>query len=164
MQKASSDSQKFIVPTVEWPDTIQELDEQIKKDPRDARLWFERGLKLGDARLMHDAITSFSRAIALDPFNGIYYRWRGHRHLNINQIAEACAETNTLMEINSRHGHLTEEEIAIAAEVPDVKFILSSDAHVPDAVGNCRAGLDRALAAGLDPRRIVNIRKKDGKG
>ncbi|MBQ6595844.1 MAG: hypothetical protein IJH78_09325 [Clostridia bacterium] len=92
MQKASSDSQKFTAPTVDWPETIAELDAQIAKDPRDARLWFERGLKLGDARLMHDAIMSFSRAIALDPFNGIYYRWRGHRHLNINQISEACAD------------------------------------------------------------------------
>ena len=92
MQRASSDSQKLTVLTKEWHEKVVALDAQIEKDPHDARLWFERGLALGDARLMHDGITSFSRAIALDPFNGIYYRWRGHRHLNINQIAEACAD------------------------------------------------------------------------
>ena len=44
--------------------------------------------------------------------------------------------------------------------VPTVKFILSSDAHVPEKVGDCRVGLERALRAGLNPDRIVNIRRK----
>ncbi len=78
---------------------------------------------------------------------------------DIRAIAEVCAETNTLMEINCRHDHLTEEEIRIAAEVPGTMFILSSDAHVPEAVGVCDAGIRRALSAGLDPERIVNIRR-----
>jgi pyruvate/2-oxoglutarate dehydrogenase complex dihydrolipoamide dehydrogenase (E3) component len=51
------------------------------------------------------------------------------------------------------------EEIRIAAEVPGTMFILSSDAHVPEAVGVCDAGIRRALSAGLDPERIVNIRR-----
>ena len=79
---------------------------------------------------------------------------------DIRAIAEVCAETNTLMEINCRHDHLTRDEIAEAMEVEDVKFILSSDAHVPEAVGECEAGLVRALKAGLDPSRIVNVVKK----
>ena len=80
---------------------------------------------------------------------------------DILRIAEVCAETNTLMEINCRHDHLTEEEIKIAMSVPTVKFILSSDAHVPDKVGECKEGLARAMRAGLNPERIVNIRKKE---
>lgn len=79
---------------------------------------------------------------------------------DIEQIAQVCAETDTLMEINCRHGHLTTEEIEIAAKIPDVKFIISSDAHTPDAVGTFKPGLQRALDAGLDISRIVNIRKK----
>ena len=54
---------------------------------------------------------------------------------------------------------LTEEEIRIAARY-DVKFIIGSDAHVPQAVGTFQGSLARALAAGLDPDRIVNIEKK----
>lgn len=76
---------------------------------------------------------------------------------DIGKIAQVCAETDTLMEINCRHDHLTEEEIRIAMEVPDLKFILSSDAHTPEAVGKCQEGLRRAFDAGLDPSRIVNI-------
>ena len=79
---------------------------------------------------------------------------------DIKAIARACAETNTLMEINGRHGHLTEDEIREAMEVEGVEFILSSDAHVPEAVGRCEVALKRAIDAGLDPSRIVNIAKK----
>lgn len=79
---------------------------------------------------------------------------------DIKAIAEVCAETDTLMEINTWHGHLTEEEIREAAEINDVKFIISSDAHSPERVGDFREGVIRAAKAGLDLSRIVNIREK----
>lgn len=79
---------------------------------------------------------------------------------DIEDIAKACADTGTLMEINMKHHHLTVEEIRIAAKY-DVKFIIGSDAHVPEAVGEYKASLARALEAGLDPARIVNIEKKE---
>ena len=60
------------------------------------------------------------------------------------------------MEINTRHCHLTEEEIRIAAKA-DVKFVVSSDAHSPNRVGDFKSGVERALRAGLDPERIVNV-------
>ena len=41
-----------------------------------------------------------------------------------------------------------------------MKFILSSDAHTPDRVGDVREGIIRALKAGLDLSRIVNIKEK----
>ena len=64
---------------------------------------------------------------------------------DIRAIAEVCAETDTLMEIK------------IAAQVEDVKFIISSDAHTPDRVGDYKEGIERAAEAGLDLKRIVNI-------
>lgn len=78
---------------------------------------------------------------------------------DIKAIAEVCVETDTLMEINTWHGHMTEEEIKIAAEVEDVQFIISSDAHTPDRIGDFKDGVDRAARAGLDLSRIVNIQK-----
>lgn len=75
---------------------------------------------------------------------------------DIHDIAAACADTGTLIEINAKHKHLTEEEIKIAAGF-DVKFVIGSDAHVPENVGNFKEPLIRALRAGLDPERIVNI-------
>ena len=82
---------------------------------------------------------------------------------DIRAIAEVCVETDTLMEINTWHGHMTEEEIKIAAEVEGVQFIISSDAHTPDRVGDFKDGVERAIRAGLDLNRIVNIRKKESK-
>jgi len=78
---------------------------------------------------------------------------------DISEIAKACAKTGTLMEISTWHSHLTVEEIKIAKR-EDVKFIISSDAHTPDRVGSFEGGLERALEAGLDIDRIVNIEEK----
>ena len=76
----------------------------------------------------------------------------------IEDIAKACADTGTFLEINMKHEHLTIPEIQAAMKY-DVKFIIGSDAHVPQAVGTFRGSLARALEAGLDPERIVNIVK-----
>ena len=80
---------------------------------------------------------------------------------DIDEIARACEDTGTLMEINVKHPHLSVEEIKTAMK-HDVKFIISSDAHVPENVGTFEPQLLRALQAGLDPERIVNIRLRQG--
>ncbi|MBR2547872.1 MAG: PHP domain-containing protein [Eubacterium sp.] len=79
--------------------------------------------------------------------------------VDIREVAKVCAETDTWMEINTWHMHLTIEEIRIAMQ-EDVKFVISSDAHTPNRVGSYLKGLERALKAGLDPDRIVNIARK----
>lgn len=78
---------------------------------------------------------------------------------DIRALCNACEDTNTLMEISTRHTHLNIDEIKIAAKF-DVKFAVSSDAHTPDKVGNYIEGVRRALEAGIDIDRIVNIEKR----
>jgi len=78
---------------------------------------------------------------------------------DIPTIARACEDTGTLMEINAKHPHLSEDEIKQAMKF-DVKFIISSDAHVPENVGMFEPQLERALSAGLEPERIVNVKLK----
>lgn len=78
--------------------------------------------------------------------------------VDMKEVARACAQTQTLMEINSRHQHLTVEEIRTAMK-EDVLFIIDSDAHTPAAVGSYENGLQRAVDAGLDFSRIVNIER-----
>ena len=92
MMRASSESQKISELTKNFPPEVEAIDKELKENSQNAELWFKRGLALGNVRLMRDAIQSFSRAIALDPMCGIYYRWRGHRHLNVAEIPEACAD------------------------------------------------------------------------
>ena len=79
---------------------------------------------------------------------------------DIDAIAKACEQTDTIMEINSRHHGLTVEGIKTAMEY-DVKFILSSDAHTPGAVGNVETAWKRAVEAGLQPSRIINLREEE---
>lgn len=76
-------------------------------------------------------------------------------------VAHACADTDTWMEISNFHSNLTQEEIRIAAG-SGAQFVISSDAHSPGRIGSFQKGLARALAAGLDPERIVNIRCRQG--
>lgn len=78
---------------------------------------------------------------------------------DILELARACEKRGTLMEISTWHDHMTVEEIRQAAVSSDVKFIISSDAHHPLRVGDFQGGLDRAMEAGLDLERIVNIQK-----
>ena len=78
---------------------------------------------------------------------------------DIDAIASACRGTETLLEINNRHGCLTVEGIKQAMRY-DVKFIASSDAHTPEDVGASDEALRRAKEAGLDPSRIINLRKE----
>jgi putative hydrolase len=75
---------------------------------------------------------------------------------DIDRIAYACARTKTLIEICGTHPFLTVEGIREAAR-HDVKFVIGSDAHRPEDVGMFEPQLERALEAGLDVRRIVNI-------
>ena len=77
---------------------------------------------------------------------------------DIDAIAKACEQKGTVMEINSRHSGLTVEGIKTAMKY-DVRFILSSDAHRAEAVGNVENAWNRVLEAGLDPQRIINYRR-----
>lgn len=116
--------------------------------------WHEEELRKSNTQMVIDALKKNDIAILTHPGD------KGP--FDIKAIAETCAETDTLMEINTWHGHMTEEEIKIAAQVEDVKFIISSDAHTPDRIGDFESGLERAIKAGLDIRRIVNIRERAG--
>lgn len=78
--------------------------------------------------------------------------------VDMDAVAKACAEEGVLMEISTHHSHLTVEEIKIASKY-DVSFVISSDAHNPERVGDFEGGIKRALEAGLDMERIVNIKR-----
>ena len=78
---------------------------------------------------------------------------------DIPAIAKTCEEYGTWMEINNRHGCLTVEGIRQAAKF-DVSFTIGSDAHVPGDVGRSEQALSRAVEAGLDLSRIVNLRQE----
>lgn len=76
--------------------------------------------------------------------------------LDIKTLAREAAKVGTALEINAKHGELSVESIRIAME-EEVEFMVNSDAHAPDDVGNVEASLHRVEEAGLSLERIKNI-------
>lgn len=75
---------------------------------------------------------------------------------DLDAICRACEETGTLLEINAKHKHLTVDEIRRAGEYA-VSFIVGSDAHKAKNVGTYVPTVLRAIEAGLNLERIVNV-------
>lgn len=80
----------------------------------------------------------------------------GH-HLEIEtaELARACAERDTAMEISARHRSMTVAFCRVAAR-EGARFVISSDAHRPDDVGRLDRGIAIARAAGLRPDQVIN--------
>lgn len=77
--------------------------------------------------------------------------------VNIIDVAHAAVETGTLMEINSHHKNLSLDQL-LAIKHIDVKYVIGSDSHIPENVGNFERAMERATAAQIDLDKIVNIR------
>lgn len=78
-------------------------------------------------------------------------------HLDIDtvELAKACALRDTALEINARHHEMTAEYCRAAAR-QGVNFVINSDAHKPEDVGNVDRGVSVARAAGLLPQQVLN--------
>lgn len=73
-------------------EAVRAVDRKLAEAPDNAALWMERGLRLADQQLMREAVEAFSKAISIDPFQGIYYRHRAHRYLSCWRFQDACAD------------------------------------------------------------------------
>jgi len=77
---------------------------------------------------------------------------------NTLSVAKAARDKGTYIELNSRRICFTAEEMeAMVAE--KVKFVLSSDAHIPQNVGECNLGLNFALKHKIPTELIANLDK-----
>lgn len=70
-------------------------------------------------------------------------------------IAQIAAKAGTAMEINSHASFMQAAHVKAAAKY-GVKFVIDSDAHRPEDVGNLENGLKIAMEAGLDSSQIIN--------
>lgn len=85
---------------------------------------------------------------------GLYYP------VDVEEVARACARTNTLFEINAGHSWPPVSWLKRAART-GTEFVLSSDAHRPEFVGDVARAQSLANRAGIDPARIVNLEPND---
>jgi len=81
----------------------------------------------------------------------------GSAPVDILEIALACADTNTLMEINTHHMSLSADDIKMLLEYTNVKFIVNSDAHTPKRVGDFEPAFYLIKETGLDMDRVFNL-------
>jgi putative hydrolase len=78
--------------------------------------------------------------------------------LDTTLIAREAAKMGTALEINS-HSSFMRAEHVIAAAREGAKFVIDSDAHCPEDVGNLQNGLDIAMEAGLTSDQVINAVK-----
>ncbi|MHB8170238.1 MAG: PHP domain-containing protein [Thermincolia bacterium] len=80
-------------------------------------------------------------------------------HVDVGEVARACARTDTAFEINSGHHHYLTLELIEEAAQSGAFFAIDSDAHFPETVGNLDIGRQMAEKAGLTPDRVINAVK-----
>ena len=73
-------------------------------------------------------------------------------------VARMAKEKGTLIELNGKRINFTDEELEVMAS-EGVKFIVDSDAHSPDRVGECNNALNLIFRLGLPLSQVVNIDK-----
>jgi putative hydrolase len=77
--------------------------------------------------------------------------------VDLLEIAVVCAKYGTLVEINTNHMSLSAADLKTMA-LTDVRFIICSDAHSPNRIGDFVSGVNVALDSGIDMGRIVNLK------
>lgn len=95
------------------------------------------------------------RAINKYPINFITHPGSKAK-VDIKRLAREAGKIGTALEINAKHSQLSVESIQLALE-EDVEFIINSDAHRPEDVGNVEESFKRAKLAGVPLNRIKNI-------
>lgn len=75
--------------------------------------------------------------------------------VNVEKVARVAKETNTLIELNGKRLGMSDEEILTCYNL-GCKFVIDSDAHSPDRVGDCHLGLSAILRLRIPDSAVVN--------
>ncbi|WP_296646410.1 PHP domain-containing protein [Romboutsia sp. 13368] len=75
----------------------------------------------------------------------------------IEEIAKVAIDTDTRLEINSSHGFLNTNQLAKIKNLGN-KFIIGSDAHIPQNVGNFDLAMNIIKESNLDLSLVENIK------
>ena len=72
------------------------------------------------------------------------------------EVAKCAADYGTYIELNSKKVHLTDEELFAVVET-GVRFVVDSDAHSVDRVGDTKLVEEQLARVHVPPERIDNI-------
>jgi putative hydrolase len=76
-------------------------------------------------------------------------------NIDTRMLAKRAAKLGVALEINASHGFMTVEYVKIALE-EGASFVISSDAHTPDRIGDFQRGIEIAKEAGVPSHKIIN--------
>lgn len=77
-------------------------------------------------------------------------------YCNLEEVAKCCADYGTYIEINTKKRHVSAEELNIMAST-GVRFVIDSDAHSADRVGDIKIAEELLAEASVPLDRIDNI-------
>ena len=77
-------------------------------------------------------------------------------YCNLVEVAKCCADYGTYIEINTKKRHISAEELNNMAET-GVKFVINSDAHSADRVGDTKIAEELLAEASIPLEKIENI-------
>ena len=72
------------------------------------------------------------------------------------EVAKCCRDYGTYIEISSKKQHLTDEELAAVADT-GVRFVINSDAHYIERIGELKLAEEQIKRVGIPLDRIDNI-------
>ena len=101
--------------------------------------------------------TAFLKALDKYPIDVITHLNYGFETDTI-AVAKMAKQKGVLVELNGKRINFTEEEIEIMKD-EGVKFIINSDAHTPEKVGEVNNGLNLVYKYNIPLSQVVNIDK-----
>lgn len=75
---------------------------------------------------------------------------------DLKQVAACCADYGTYIEINTKKRHVSAEELNLMSEA-GARFVIDSDAHSADRVGDTKIAEEILAEASVPPDKIDNI-------
>lgn len=107
------------------------------------------------ARLIKENTETYINAIKKYPIDVITHL-NYCCYANAAEVAKAAADYGTYIELNAKKTHLTDEEL-YAVEKTGVNFVIGSDAHTPDRVGEISLVKKLLERVNIPEERIMNV-------
>lgn len=118
--------------------------------------YFRYNLKLKpSAQLVKDQTLAYIRAVERNPIDIL-------SHVNFQcfadsiEVAKCCRDYGTYFEISGKKTHFTDDELDKIVQT-GVRFIVNSDAHTPDRIGDIEIAEEQIKRVGVPLDRIDNI-------
>lgn len=111
--------------------------------------------KLGKEKAKYLNTLAYIKALNKYPINLITHPGSKAK-VDIVELAKETSKHNCYLEISAKHSQLSVESLKLLLDV-DVNFMVSSDAHKPEDVGNVDEAIRKAIEANLPLKRIKNI-------